>query len=105
MPDRRWRGRQSVERPTEDGDPDGGQDSRLKMESLLEGKMPDIERSTEDAWIDAGLDAQRYLKRSCPFFAERKEIKAGTNRRSRSDALIQRSHRHSLFSLAFFSSS
>ena len=37
------------------------------------------------------------------LFAERKEIKAGTNRRSRSDALIRRSHRRSPPSLNFFS--
>ena len=91
-----------MECPTEDGDPDGGRDSRLKTESLSEGKTPDIERSTEDAWIDTGLDAQWDLKRSCPFFAERKEIKAGTNQRSRSNAPIRRSHRRSPSSLTFF---
>ena len=81
-------------RPTEDVDPDGWCNARRNNE-----------RSTEDGWIDAGLDAQRDLERSCPFFAEQKEINEGTNRRSRSDALIRRSHRRSPSSLTFFSSS
>ena len=90
--------RQKTDIPMEGGTPDGRQKSCRRAERLT-----DNERSTEDGWIDAGLDAQQDLERSCPFLAERKEIKAGTNRRSRSDPPIRRSHRRSTSSLTFLS--
>ena len=66
-----WRTRQTAERPTEDGEPDGGRNAQRKTDSLTENREPDggrdarrkAESPTEGGTLNGGRNAQRTTDR------------------------------------------